>query len=72
MDAQQQLVTQASVVAAVLARGIELALVELTGKPDAVGQSAALRKSGFTFHGLVGMMANGRVAVAANNPLGTL
>lgn len=69
MDAQAQLVRQSTTAAFVLARGIELALVEVTGKPEAVQQSAALIDAGFKLHGLVGMMTDGRVEIAANNPL---
>ena len=72
MDAQAQqnaLVTRSSIAALVLARGTDLALVELTGKPDVVDQSAALINAGFKLYGLVGRMADGSVEIAPNSPL---
>jgi hypothetical protein len=65
---QEAIVRTASLAACVLARADQLALIELTGKPDAVRQGAPLINAGFTFHGLVGIVG-GKVETAANDPL---
>jgi hypothetical protein len=67
-DAQQELIaTQASPSAFVLSRGMDLALIEVTGKPDAVTHSAALLRNGYTLQGIVGLV-NGRVECGPSSP----
>jgi hypothetical protein len=66
--AQETIVRTGSIAAAVLSLGDQLALVELTGKPDAVTQATALIKAGFVIRGIAGIV-NGQVATAANDPL---
>ena len=66
--AQETIIKQATIAACVLACGDRLALIELTGKPDAVTQGAALIHAGFAYHGLVGIVG-GKVQTAANDPL---
>jgi hypothetical protein len=66
--AQEKIVRTASLAACVLARADQLALIELTGKPDVVSQSTMLINAGFTYHGLVGIV-DGKVETAANDPL---
>ena len=66
---QDELVKQSTLAAFVLARGADIALIEVTGKPEAVDQSAALINAGFKLYGLVGRMADGSVEIAPNSPL---
>jgi|SRR6185437_16672416 len=67
MDAAYQaLISQSSISAAVLARGADLALIELPD--DAVAQSTKLIAEGYTLQGFVGLV-NGSVEIAANDPL---
>lgn len=66
MNAQENIVRTGSIVACVLARADQLALIELTGQPDTVTQSTALLQEGFTYHGLVGIV-DGRVQTAGND-----
>jgi hypothetical protein len=66
--AQENIVRTASLAACVLALGDQLALIELTGKPDFTAQATALTQAGFAFHGLVGIVG-GKIETAANDPL---
>jgi hypothetical protein len=66
--AQENIIRTASIAAFVLARADQLALIEATGKPDAVSQGASLVNAGFTLHGIVGIV-DGEVLTAANEPL---
>jgi hypothetical protein len=71
MDAHTQqdtLVKQSTICAAVFARGVDVALVELTGKPDVVDQSAALTVAGFNLEGFIGLVGKD-VQIAPDRPL---
>ena len=68
-NAQQELIaTRASISAIVLSRGTDLAIIELTGKPDVVIHSTALLKDGYKFQGIVGLV-DGRVESGPCSPL---
>ena len=69
--AQADLIRSSSIAAAVLSRGSELALLELTGLPDCVVQGTMLTHAGFRLHGVAGIV-DGKVETAANNPLDLL
>ena len=68
MDATENITRNATSAAIVLTRGEELCLIELSGKPDAVSQSMALLRAGFTHQGFVGLVA-GIVKTAPCSPL---
>lgn len=69
MDQQELIASRASISALVLSRGAaDLAIIELTGKPDAVSYSAALMKDGYTMQGVVGLV-DGRIESGPCSPL---
>ena len=71
MDAQAQqdiLVKQSRISALVFSRGVDVALVELSGLPEVEDQSAALRVQGFDLEGVIGLVGE-NVQIAPNKPL---
>jgi hypothetical protein len=69
MDAQADIISrEATFAACVLVRGEQLALVELTGKPDVVQHCTGLIRAGFVYRGLLGNVG-GEIVAAPYAPL---
>lgn len=70
MDAyaqQDTLVKQSTIAALVFSRGIDVALVTLSGLPDVEVQSAELMAAGFNLEGIVGLVGE-NVQIAPTKP----
>lgn len=60
MDAQQKLVWDADISAAVLGRGTDFVLIPISHKEDTSASEALARERGFSFCGVLGYFENGR------------